>query len=139
VDRHEATSTILADADRIWAVLTDLGAYGDWDSGVERVEGTLAPGAQLTVHAHGRAFRVKVTELEPGRRMTWRGGLPLGLFTGVRTFTLTPGAGGGTRFHMHEEYGGPLRPLMRRTMPDLQPSFERFARGLKDRVEEAPR
>ena len=36
---------------------------------------------------------------------------------------------------MREEYSGPLLPLVWRLMPDLGPSFQRFARGLKQRVE----
>jgi hypothetical protein len=67
----------------------------------------------------GRAFPVKVTEFRPGQRMTWSGGMPLGLFKGVRTFTLAPGTDGSTRFTMREEYTGPLLPLIWRSMPDL--------------------
>ena len=63
--------------------------------------------------------------------------MPLGLFKGVRTFSLEPQDGGGTRFHMREEYTGPLLPVIWRTMPDLGPSFQQFARGLKARAEEA--
>ena len=51
-----------------------------------------------------------------------------------RTYTLTP-EGGGSRFRMREEYTGPLLGLIWRSMPDLQPSFDRFAAGLKRRVE----
>ena len=36
---------------------------------------------------------------------------------------------------MREEYSGPMVPLIWRSMPDLQPSFDKFARGLKARVE----
>ena len=66
--------------------------------------------------------------------MTWTGGMPLGLFKGVRTFSLTPESGG-TRFKMREEYSGPLLPLIWRSMPDLQPSFDQFAAGLKAHAE----
>ena len=83
----------------------------------------------------GRAFPVKVTEFTPGQRMTWSGGMPLGLFKGVRTFTLAPGTDGSTRFTMREEYAGPLLPLIWRSMPDLGPSFRQFADGLKQRAE----
>jgi hypothetical protein len=38
-------------------------------------------------------------------------------------------------FHMREEYTGPLLGLIWRSMPDLGPSFDRFANGLKRRVE----
>ena len=67
--------------------------------------------------------------------MTWSGGMPLGLFKGVRTFTLAP-AGGTTRFQLREEYSGPLLSMMWRSMPDLGPSFAQFANGLKRRAEQ---
>ena len=44
-------------------------------------------------------------------------------------------AGGEVAFRMREEYSGPLLRLIWRSMPDLGPSFERFARGLKQRAE----
>ena len=66
--------------------------------------------------------------------MEWSGGMPLGLFRGVRTHTLTPD-GDGTAFTMREEYSGPLLGAISRSMPDLQPSFDTFAAGLKARVE----
>ncbi len=138
---YEAQASIERGPDAVWAVLTDAPGYADWDSGVERVEGTIAPGETIKVHSEanpGRAFPVKVTEFQPGRGMTWSGGMPLGLFKGVRTFALEPADGGATRFRMREEYTGPLLPLIWRTMPDLGPSFEQFARGLKARVETAP-
>jgi hypothetical protein len=64
-----------------------------------------------------------VTELVPEQRMTWTGGMPLGLFRGVRTFRLAPEGDGTTRFTMREEYSGPLLALVWRSMPDLGPSF----------------
>jgi len=81
-----------------------------------------------------RAFPVRVTEFVPGERMTWTGGMPLGLFTGVRTYTLKPD-GAATRFTMREEYTGAFLPLIWRSMPDLGPSFRQFADGLQQRAE----
>jgi hypothetical protein len=133
VRSYEAATRIEADPERVWEVLTDGAGYADWDSGVERVEGRIAPGERIKVVSEvnpGRAFPVRVSEFEPSRRMTWSGGMPLGLFRGVRTFSLTPD-GAGTRFTMREEYTGPLLGLIWRSMPDLQPSFEQFVRGLK--------
>ena len=135
---YEATARIRATPEQVWAVLGDVAHYPDWDSGVERVEGHLAPGATLKVFSEanpGRAFPVKVAELEPGSGMTWRGGMPLGLFKGTRTYRLTPAGAGETHFEMREQFSGPLLPLISRSMPDLQPSFDQFARGLKARVE----
>ena len=134
---YEATSVIDARPEAIWAVLTDAPGYADWDSGVVRVEGTIAPQEKIKVVSEAnpkRAFPVKVTEFAPGERMVWSGGMPLGLFKGVRTFRLAP-EGDATRFTMREEYTGPMLPMIWRSMPDLGPSFEQFARGLKARAE----
>jgi hypothetical protein len=136
---YDAAATIDAPPEKIWAVLTDAPAYPQWDSGVQKVEGTIAPGEKIKVVSEanpGRAFPVKVTGFEQPRSMTWSGGMPLGLFKGVRTFTLTPD-GDSTRFTMREEYTGPLLGMIWRSMPDLGPSFEQFARGLKARAESA--
>ena len=135
---YESTAVIDARPDAVWAVLTDAPAYAKWDSGVVRVEGRIAPQEKIKVVSEAnpkRAFPVTVTEFSPGERMVWSGGMPVGLFRGVRTFTLTP-EGGSTRFAMREEYTGPLLPMIWRSMPDLGPSFEQFAQGLKARAEE---
>jgi hypothetical protein len=132
----EASADIRAPADRVWAILIDGAAYPSWDSGVTRVDGRIADGERITVHsevAPGRAFPVRVA-VRPPQEMTWTGGMPLGLFRGVRTFRVTP-SGDGTRLTMREEYGGLLEGMMWRSMPDLQPSFDRFVNGLKARAE----
>jgi hypothetical protein len=137
VKSYEAQAVINASPDRVWAVLTDAAGYPRWDSGVVRVEGTIAPGNKIKVISSvnpNRAFPVKVTEFRPGELMQWSGGMPLGLFKGVRTFHLTAN-GGTTRFEMREEYSGPMLPLIWRSMPDLGPSFTQFAAGLKARAE----
>jgi hypothetical protein len=133
----QASVTIAADPADIWTVLTDAPGYAQWNSGVRSVEGQIARGQRIKVVSEanpGRTFPVTVTELEPGRRMTWTGGMPLGLFKGVRTFTLTR-EGERTAFTVREEYTGPLLPLIWRSMPDLGPSFRQFAEGLKQKVE----
>ena len=135
---YEAEAEIEASPEAVWSVLTDAPGYAQWDSGVVRVEGRIAPEEKIKVVSEanpGRSFPVKVTEFIPGERMVWSGGMPLGLFKGVRTFTLTR-AGRGTHFSMREEYSGPLLGLIWRSMPDLQPSFDQFARGLQIRVQQ---
>jgi hypothetical protein len=134
---YEASADIKASPEQVWAVLTDAAGYSRWDSGVVRVEGTIAPGNTIKVFSSvspNRAFPVKVSEFRPVQAMRWSGGMPLGLFKGVRTFRLTPN-GGTTRFEMREEFTGPMLPLIWRSMPDLGPSFAQFATGLKARAE----
>jgi hypothetical protein len=137
---YEATSVIQETPATIWAILTDAPRYSEWDSGVERVKGRIAPGETIEVVSKanpGRTFPVKVTEFRPAERMVWSGGMPLGLFKGVRTFTLSPSGDGGTSFTVREQYTGPLLPMIWRSMPDLGPSFHQFARGLKTQAESA--
>jgi hypothetical protein len=119
----------------VWAVLFDGDAWPEW-AGV-RVEGAIGPGARLKVRSDenpGRAFPVRVTGWDPPRGMTLTGGMPLGLFRGVRTFAVEP-AGASSRMTLREEYSGPLLPLIGRTMPDLPPSFDAFVAGLRQRAE----
>jgi uncharacterized protein YndB with AHSA1/START domain len=135
---YEATSTNAAGPDAVWAVLTDGASWAAWDSGVVGVEGRIAPGERIKIRtevAPGRTFPVTVTTFEAPQRLAFTGGMPLGLFRGVRTYTLTPEPGGGTAFFVREEYTGLLLGLLWRSMPDLGPSFEKFAHGLKQRVE----
>jgi hypothetical protein len=118
-------------------VLTDTAAWPDWDSGVIKVDGRLALGQKLSITASanpGRAFPVKVVRLSEPEQMVFVGGMPLGLFTGKRTYTLAPEATG-TRFTMREEYTGPLAGMIFKSIPDLGPSFRQFADGLKQRAE----
>jgi hypothetical protein len=134
----EASSVINATPERIWAILVDGSHYPDWPSGVISVDGRIAPGETIKVVSGanpGRTFPVKVTEFSPARSMAWSGGMPLGLFKGVRTFSLAPAGDGATRFHVREEYSGPLLSMMSRSIPDLGPSFAQFATGLKQRAE----
>ena len=133
----EASSFIDTAPERVWSVLTDVAAWPTWDSGVTKVDGTVALGNKLTISVAanpGRAFPVKVAQIDQPSRLVFRGGMPLGLFTGERTYTLTR-EGGGTRFTMREEYTGPLAGMIFKSIPDLNPSFRQFADGLKQRSE----
>ena len=136
-----ATSiTIRARPEAIWAVLTDAAGYPQWNSTVARIDGRIAAGEKVTVHAKatsGRAFPLKVTEFVPARKMVWTGGMPFGLFTGTRSYTLTPTSADGVEFAMREEFSGLLAPLIARSIPDLQPAFDAFAADLKRHAERA--
>ncbi len=46
---YEASATIEATPEVIWGVLTDAPGYSQWDSGVERVEGRIAPEEKIKV------------------------------------------------------------------------------------------
>jgi len=131
-------TTIAAPPETIWRILTDAPDYPNWNSTVISVDGRIAAGEKITVHAKiapGRAFPLQVVEFDAPKRMVWSGGMPLGLFTGKRTYDLRPTDGPGVEFTMREEYAGLLAPLIAKSIPDLQPAFDEFAACLKARAE----
>lgn len=134
---YEARITIDAPPEAVWAVLVDTDRWPEWDPYCEKIEGAVALGGTVkafTTLAPGRAFPVKVATLDAPRRMVWQGGMPLGLFKGVRSYALAP-EGEGTAFHMREEFSGLLLPLFKGSLPDMTEPFQKFAEGLKGRVE----
>lgn len=123
---------IEASSERIWSILTNAQTLANGQFGIARIDGDIALGSRIKLWseaAPGRAFPLRVATLERNRTMVWTGGMPLGLFTGTRTFRLTPD-GAGTVFLMTEVYTGPMVALIWRSMPDLDPSFRQFADGL---------
>lgn len=134
---YEATAVIGATPETIWAILTNAERYTAWDSGVLQLEGEIALGESIRLTAEvnpERAFALKVADFVPPERMTWVGGMPLGLFRGVRDFQLAP-EGNETRITLREKFSGPLLPLIGRGIPDLTDSFNQFVQGLKSEAE----
>jgi hypothetical protein len=140
VKSFASSAVIHSSSEVIWAILTDARRWPEWNTTVDRVDGEIALGEKIilrTKGSAGRAFPLKVREFVPGRRMVWSGGMPLGLFKGERVFTLSPQSDGRVEFAMREEFTGLLAPLITRSIPDLQPSFDEAAAALKDRAERA--
>lgn len=137
---YSATTTINAPADKVWELLTDAPSYPDWNPTIVSLKGTIAEGhtiALVSTVNPGRTFKLKVSDVTAPRSMVWSDGMPLGLFKGVRTFTLIPLDGDGTEFTMTEVYSGLLEPLISKSIPDMTESFEQFAAGLKQAAQEA--
>ncbi|MGH7285772.1 MAG: SRPBCC family protein [Polyangiaceae bacterium] len=124
---------------KIWSILTDGAAYTSWNTSVVEVTGEIALGKKVAIRPKinpKQAFPVKVVEMEPEKKMVWRGGMPIGtLFKGERTYTLTPQTDGTVEFSMREEFTGLMAPLITKSIPDMQPAFEEFAACLKKKAE----
>lgn len=117
----------------IWALLTDADSFKSWNSTIIDLTGKIAPGERIQLRstlAPERAFKLKVKDFEPPKRLSW------GDAMGTRIFTLTPIAEKGTRFTMSERIGGPIFPLFARMIPPFDESFNQFARDLKTAAEE---
>lgn len=134
---YEVRRHIAAEPPLVWATLTDADRLVAAGTGIQSIDGRIEPGSTFTLWSEAvpdRGFKTHVSEMKPPHRMVWEGGLPAGLFRGVRTFTLTE-ANGSTDFVMREEFTGLMLPLIWRSMPDLQPSFDAFADGLAHETE----
>jgi hypothetical protein len=127
---------IQATAAAVWNLLTDAKGFPRWNSTITRVEGQIREGERLRLHVPGtnRTFTPRVSGVVPDERMTWTGGFSP-VFKGVRTFDLTPRADGSTDFVMEERFSGLMLPLVKGSMPDFGPVFERYANDLKREAE----
>lgn len=133
---YRVEKAMAASPETVWACLTDTSRYGEWVPSIERFEGKMTEGEQLTMHhTSGNKTRVQVTQVESPRQYILSGGLPLNMVTGTRSFQLTPQANGHTLFVMEEIFSGWLMPILGRAIPDLSQSFEDFAVALQNRVE----
>jgi hypothetical protein len=147
----EASATIAAPVDVVWAVMVDLDAYPDWNPFVVQVDGPAdrppAVGDDLVLHvrwASGRGVTSteRITRLEPPggdpRRaaLAYEFGGPLAalhLVRGQRLQEVEEGPGGTTSYRTSERLHGLLAlaaPLAR-----VRDGFERHALALKARAE----
>jgi len=127
---------ILAGAAIIWKLLTDAERFPRWNSTVTRIEGEIREGGRLRIHVPGtnRTFTPIVSDVVPNERMTWSGGFAP-LFKGVRTFCLKSNDADSTTFVMEERFTGLIFALVKGSLPDFGPIFERYAQDLKQEAE----
>jgi hypothetical protein len=123
----------------VWAILTDLTSYPDWNPLFREASGQIAVGNRITlrtVHpANGRPMTVKpkITVADPGAELRWTSSLP-GIISGEHSFTLTQ-AEGGTRLVQAETFRGLLVPLSGQTFARSEVSFEGLNEAIKKRAE----
>jgi hypothetical protein len=123
----------------VWAVLTDLGSYPQWNPLFREASGEVAVGKTVmlrSVHpAGGRIMTVRATILaaEPGSELRWTSGLT-GIIGGEHSFVLTP-AGDGTRVVQSESFRGLLVPFCGPVLTRAETSFRALNGALRDRAE----
>ena len=143
--RLAAHVDIQAEPDRVWAVLTDLAAYPEWNPFIVRAEGVVGPGRRLTLTMQpvgGRAvtLRPRLVAVAMERELRWRGvlGIP-GLMDAEHSFVVHPHAGG-TRLIQEETFRGVLVPLLAGSLDrKTQPAFVAMNEALKQRAEQPRR
>lgn len=137
----QSTIEIAAPAERVWAILTDFGAYPEWNPFIPSIEGDAREGAALNVRIAppgGRAmtFKPRVTAAEQERLLRWLGrlGLP-GLLDGEHSFRLDPAGAGRTRFVQSERFSGLLVRFFAKTLAQTERGFAQMNEALKRRAE----
>jgi uncharacterized protein YndB with AHSA1/START domain len=137
---HHYTTTvrIAAPADVVWAVLTDAGAYGDWNPEIVGIRGRFAHNERITARVRigsgaVRTVGLKITAFDPPRRMEWTGGMPFGLFVGVRVLTVRD-VGTSSEFQMDLSMTGPLAGMILKSVGDRQPEVDSFSAALEARA-----
>jgi hypothetical protein len=122
-----ATIQIGAPPQAVWAALTDLGRYREWNPLFCEASGQVAVGNRITlrtVHpAYGRMMTVKptITVANPGAGLRWVSSLP-GIISGEHCFALTP-EGGGTRLEQSETFRGLLADFPGKIFARAEASF----------------
>jgi hypothetical protein len=131
-----------ATPETVWQVLTDFGAYGEWNPFIPSIEGATEVGTRLTVRieppgGRGMTLRPVVRSVEPGRRFGWLGrlGLP-GIFDGAHEFVIEPRTDGRCRFVHRETFRGLLVPLVGRVLARTADGFEAMNQALQQRAEQ---
>jgi uncharacterized protein YndB with AHSA1/START domain len=129
---YAVEATIAAPPEAVWSKLTDAPRFSTWNSTVQSIEGAIALGNRLAIrvpHAPGRVFTPKVVEFVPNERMVWQDGF-YPMFQGTRTFTLSR-RGADTEFKMVEVLRGIMLPMIKGSLPDFGPIFDRYAADLQ--------
>lgn len=130
---YSVSVAIAAPPEAIWRRLTDAKGFPSWNSTVTSIDGEIALGHKLAIQvplAPGRTFKPKVVAFEPNREMVWADGFAP-MFKGRRTFTLAPNADGTTQFTMTEVFTGIMLPMIKGSLPDFGPAFDRYAADLQ--------
>lgn len=134
-----ATIQIDAPPMAVWAILTDLGRYEEWNPLFREASGEVEVGKRIrlrSVHpANGRMMTVKpkIVTVEPGAEIRWVSSLP-GIISGEHSFVLSP-VDAGTRLVQSESFRGLLVPFSGKTFARAEDSFRMLNEALKKRVE----
>ena len=133
------TIEIAATPERVWAVLTDLASYPQWNPVFCAASGQLAAGNRImlttTQPASGRTMTVKVKVLaaEPATELRWISRV-LGVSTSKRSFILSRD-GGGTELRQTGDYEGLFTRFPPKTINRIETGFEAINQAVKEQAE----
>ena len=133
-----ATTWIDASPMKVWAILTDLGRYQDWNPFFREAAGEIAVGRRIFLRAYpagGRPMKIRPTIIaaDAGAELGWAARLP-GIISGEHRFTLRSG-NGGTLVVQSETFRGLLIPFSGKALARAETSFQALNDALKARAE----
>lgn len=136
-----ATIEIAAPPEQVWAVLTDLASYPEWNPVFKKASGQPIPGNRITITStnpqtdHTMTVTVKVLTAEPGTELRWASRV-LGLMTSEHSFLLSP-TSGGTQLVQTHTYRGLFTRFPPKTINRIQASFEAINQAVRQRAEDS--
>jgi hypothetical protein len=126
---------------RVWAILSDVSRYPEWNPFVRQWDGELRVGNRVSIRLQGHGgrvygFRPVLRVVDPEREIRWLGKLgPGGFFDGEHSLRVEPLGTGRTRFVQSERFSGILVPFLRGTVAGAAAGFAAMNAALKLRVE----
>jgi hypothetical protein len=139
----EAVTEIDAPLRAVWAVLSAVSSYPEWNPFITRFEGELVVGSRVEVRIAppgGRpmTFRPTITAVEEERRLEWLGQLLVpGVFDGRHSFQLEDMGQGRTRLTQTETFSGVLVGFAGKTLEPARAGFEAMNQAVRLRAEVA--
>jgi hypothetical protein len=133
-----ATIQVNASPAAVWAVLTDLDRYAEWNPLFPAASGEVATGKTIRLRivspANGRLMTIKpkVVVARPGVELRWAAGLP-GLISGEHHFTLSE-SDGGTRLDQGETFRGLLVAVSGKMLARAEVSYQGLNEAVKVRA-----
>ena len=129
-----------ASAEAIWAVLSDLSRWSEWNPLYPRAEGALRIGERLDLDLalpgrSRRRIRPTIVDWVPNEQIHWKLSMFGGLMRTVRYFEIEQLAPGSCIFSNGELFDGALGPLVARRMrKTIRAGFASLGEALKARV-----
>jgi hypothetical protein len=138
VKKVSATTWIDAAPMKVWAILTDLSRYQEWNPLFREAAGDIAVGRRIFLRSYpagGRpmTLRPTFTAATAGTELGWAARLP-GIMAGEHRFELRPG-NGGTLVVQSETFRGLLVPFSGKALDRAETSFQALNGALKARAE----
>lgn len=133
---------IEAPPDRVWAVLADRAAYGQWNPLITASDGPLVAGGTITNHMQFRngtspVFKPRLLAVEPGRHLRWLGRFMVPRIVDGEHYFELQAKGEGTELIHGEDFVGIALWFV--SVEQFRADFEGFNRALMQRVESLAR